>query len=156
MEKLIIIANLGRVRPVKFKSAGDDPLDQAHLVEVPGGAIELKIEPISGVVTDQAGRFRKGNWGERSGMSYGEEHEMMAEMERQALERLAATISGIVATEGFPPWRLILPQPVLPALLNMLTPEAHRALSKAEPGDLTKMPIAQLEKRLLSPRKTPT
>lgn len=154
MEKLIIIANTGRVRPVKFKAAGDDPLEKDHLVEVPGSTVDMRLEPIHEVVTDQAGRFpQSGTLDRRGGMSYGEEHRMIAEMERQALERVAETIAGMVAGEGYPAWRLIMPQPVLPALVGMLPPEVHRVMIEAMPGDLTKLPIAELERRLLNGQK---
>lgn len=154
MEKLIIIANLGRVRPVKFKPAGEDPVEQAHLVEVPGGKVEMRPGSLRTVVTDQAGRFSQSNApGVRGGMSYGEEHELKAELARQALQRVAGTIGEMVGREGCPAWRLIAPPTILPALLAILPTAAQRVLAETMTGDWTKLPLAELEKRLLYARK---
>ena len=98
MKKLIVIANLGRIRPVKFKPAGDDPQDQAHLFEDPGSTLEIRPQSIHEVVTDQAGRFRQsGPLNRQGGTSGGEEHHLKSELEHQALERVAGKIGEIVA-----------------------------------------------------------
>lgn len=151
MKKLIVIANLGRIRPVKYKPAGDDPQDQAHLFEEPGSTLELRPKLIHEVVTDQAGRFRQsGPLDRQGGMSAGEEHHLKAELEHQALERIAEKIGGIVAAAGYPAWQLVFPQDMLPSLLKVLPAEASRVLSGSLPGDLTKLPLAELEKRFLN------
>ena len=151
MQKLIVIANLGRVRPVKFKPAGEDPQDKAHLREVPGSSVELKPQSITEVVTDRVGRFRQSGPHDRlGGNSYGEEHHLKAELENQALERVAGTIGDIVAAAGYPAWRLVFPQELLPSLRRALPTAVALALSQVEAGDLTKLPLAQLEKRFLN------
>jgi hypothetical protein len=151
MEKLIIIANLGRVRPVKFKPAGDDPLDEAHLLEEPGSTVEMRPQSIHQAVTDSAGRFPQGGPADRlTGMSYGEEHHLEDELEKQALERVAGKIGEIVACAGYPVWRLVIPQEIMPSLLKALPPAAHKTLGGVMAGDLTKLPLPELEKRFLS------
>ena len=153
MEKLIIIANLGRVRPVKFRDAGEDPRERAHLVEVPGAMAEMRPESISEVVTDQAGRStQSGPVGMKSGMSYGEEHNLKTELDKQALGRIAAKIGSIVAAEGNPAWRLVVPQPILPSLVEILPPAARKSLAGTTAGDLTSLPLAELEKSFLHKR----
>jgi len=150
MEKLIVIANLGRVRPVKFREAGDNPRDRAHLFEDPGSTVEMRPQSVHQAVTDSAGRFPQGGPVDRlAGMSYGEEHHLEAELERQALERIAGKIGEIVAAEGYPAWRLVIPQEIMPSLLKALPSEAHKALSDVVAGDLTKLPLVDLEKRFL-------
>jgi hypothetical protein len=150
MENLIVIANLGRVRPVKFKPAGDDPLEEAHLLEEPGSTVEMRPHSIHQAVTDSAGRFPQGGPADRlTGMSYGEEHHLEAELKTQALERVAAKIGEIVACAGYPKWRLVIPQEIMPALLKALSPAAHKTLGGVVAGDLTKIPLADLEKRFL-------
>ena len=110
MENLIVIANLGRVRPVKFREAGNDPREKAHLVEIAGSTVEMRPKPISALVTDQAGRAtQSGPVDRKGGMSYGEEHNLKSELDKQALERIAAAVGKIVASEGNPPWRLVAP-----------------------------------------------
>ncbi|MEI7910047.1 MAG: host attachment protein [Verrucomicrobiota bacterium] len=151
MQKLIVIANLGRVRPVKFKPAGEDPQDKAHLCEVPGSTVELRPQSITQVVTDRVGRFRQsGSHEQQGGMSYGEEHHLQAELAHQALERIAGTIGDIVASAGYPAWRLVFPQELLPSLRKALPAAAALALSEVVTGDLTQLPLAELEKRFLN------
>ncbi len=151
MEKLVIIANLGRVRTLTFRAAGDDPLQKAHLVEAPGSTIDMRPQPIHAVVTDQAGRFSEGAAVDRKGgMSYGEELNLETELEKQALERIAKKVGEIVAEEGYPAWRLAIPQVILPSFLKALPAAARKALGETVTGDLTKLPLPELEKRFLN------
>jgi hypothetical protein len=151
METLIIIANLGRVRIVRFREAGENPQDRAHLYEDPASTVEMRPQLIHELVTDQAGRFtRSGPLDRKAGMSYGEELNLEKEIQKQALERIAGKIGEIVASEGHPAWRLVIPQEIMPGLLKNLSAAAHRALAGVEPGDLTKLPLAELEKRFLN------
>lgn len=150
MENLIIIANLGRVRALKFREPGLDPQEQAHFDEETGSPFEMRPELIADVVTDQAGRFpQSGPADQLAGMSYGEEHELEAELENRALNRIAGKIDEIVAAEGYPPWRLMATQDLLPRLKKTLSAAARESLVRTESGDLTKMPLAELEARLL-------
>ncbi len=150
MEKLIVIANLGRVRPVKFREAGDDPREKAHLVEVAGSMVEMRPEAIGDVVTDQAGRAtQSGPVDRKGGMSYGEEHNLKSELERQALGRIAAKIGQIVAAEANPAWRLVAPQTILESLVEGLPAAARKSLTDTVSGDLTSLPLPELEKRFL-------
>jgi hypothetical protein len=150
MEKLIMIANLGRVRALKFREPGFDPLEQAHFDEQPGSPIEMRQETINDVVTDQAGRFpQSGPVEQLEGMSYGEEHALVAELENRAVARIAGKIAELVAAEGCPPWRLMATRELLPRLEAALPADARKHLARTEVGDLTKMPLAEVEKRLL-------
>ena len=147
----MIIANLGRVRPVKFKDAGDDPRQKPHFHEDSGHTVELKTENLGEVVTDQAGKFPQGGpANQKGGMSYGEEHNLKSELEKQALQRVCAAIGEIVAREGFPAWNLVVPQPIMPRVLKGLPQGARDSLSNTIAGDLTHLPIAELEKRFLT------
>lgn len=151
MEKLIVITSLGRVRPLKFQKTDDDPLQPEHLVEEPDSLVEIKHEPLRSIVTDQAGRFSKsGPTGRRAGMSYGEDHNLRSDIESKALRRVADNVAKIVAREGHPDWRLIAPQAIMPELLRVLPAAARQSLAKSENGDLTKLPIGELEKRFIS------
>jgi len=154
MEKLIIIADRGRVRPVKVKPAGDDPQQKPHLIEESGSTVEMRPQSVHQAVTDHAGRFSQGGAvDQRTGMSYGEEHHLEEELETQALKRVAGKIGEIVASAGYPPWRLVVPQEILAALIDVLPPAAHRVLTDPVAGDWTKLPLAELEQRLFFPSK---
>jgi hypothetical protein len=153
MQTFIVIANLGRVRAVKYHKAGDDPQQKAHLVEEPGNIAELRPHAIHEVVTDHAGRFtQSGPLDRLGGMSYGEEHHLKDELETQALEAVAAEIDRRVAAEFHPLWRLVAPQPILAVLQKALAPETRATLVHAEPGDLTRLSLEDLEARFIPGR----
>ena len=150
MESLIILANLGRVRVLRYQKAGDIPQEKPHLVEAPDSTSELRPESVHEVVTDQAGRFtQSGELGRLGGMSCGEEHDLEAELEKKALHRIADRIGAVVADAGFPGWRLAAPSEILPALLEALPGEARKGLARSEPGDFTRASLADLETRFL-------
>jgi hypothetical protein len=150
MQPLILIANLGRVRSLTYHEAGADPQQKAHLVEAPGSVAELRPHAIHEVVTDHAGRFPQSGPVDRlAGMSYGEEHHLEDELERQALETVAAEIDRRVAAAAHPAWRLVAPQPILAALQKALAPATRATLAHAEPGDLTRLTLEDLEQRFI-------
>lgn len=151
MQKLLILANSGRVRFLVFKERGDDPLEKAHLLEGPGSPVEMRPAAIHATVTDHAGRFRQGGAaGHAAGMSYGEEYELEEQLETEALKRVAAKIDEIVSVAGYPSWQLVAPSTLLPGLRDALPPATLTVLAHSETGDLTKLPIADLEKRFLA------
>lgn len=150
MQKLLVLANSGRVRFLIFKKRGDDPQEQAHLLEAPGSPVEMRPKSIGQAVTDQAGRFRQGSAHTRGvGMSYGEEHDLAEHLESEALKRIAGKIDEIVAAAGYPLWQLFAPSTILAGLRQGLPDSSRRCLACCDAGDLTKLPLADLEKRLL-------
>jgi hypothetical protein len=150
MKKLIIATNLGRVRVLKFREAGEDPIEQDHLVESPGKSTETGVESVHETVTDQAGRFSRGAAvGFQTGMSHADEHNLELEIERSALKRVANRIERILETEGSPAWILAAPQTILARLKDSLPPSACRNLLAEVGADLTKTPLQDLEKRFL-------
>ena len=148
MKNLIVITDLGRVRVLKYQPGGDDPRDKDHLVEEASEELAGVGDPLRETVSDQAGQFAKtGTNG--AGMSSGEEHNLESEMERQALSRVATVVSSFVQAAGCPPWSLVAPQPILRRLTDELPKKCRDALSETVAGDLTKVPLAKLEKRFL-------
>lgn len=150
MKKLIIAANLGRIRVLKYRAAGEDPADQAHWLEEPDSFTEVHVDTIPEAVTDQAGRFGRGApVGYQTGMSYGEEHHLEREMERGALRKIAARIADILKGAGHPAWILAAPRPILVQLQQALPVPARKALVSAIGADLTQCRLKELEKRFL-------
>lgn len=148
MNKLIIAANLGQVRVLGFREAGDDPAEQRHLVEEFSESVKEHVGSIRETVTDQAGRFSQGgSVGLKTGMSYGEEHHLKAEMERQAIRKTASRIEAILAAKSHPPWILSAPQPILAKLLEALPPSATGRLVSSIGADLTRCPLGEMEQR---------
>lgn len=150
MNSLIIAVNLGKVRVLGIREAGDDPQEKRHLVEERSESVTDHVKSIHETVTDQSGRFRQGSpAGVKAGMSYGEEHELEAEIERQALQRTAGHIGRILAARNHPRWVLVAPRTMLARLLAVLPMATLDTLAKSVGGDLTSSPLIELEKRFL-------
>ena len=150
MKKLIIAANMGNLRVLKFRKAGDDPREKDHLVEEHTEGGTHHVMSIQETVTDQAGRFAKGSSVEmETGMSYGEEHHLKDEIDRNALKNTASRIESILEEEGNPDWILAAPQPILGKLTEALPPAARRNLSECVGADLTRVAIDEMEERFL-------
>jgi hypothetical protein len=150
MKKIIVAANLGQLRVLKYREAGEDPVEQKHLVEVPAESGKQHVKSIHETVTDQSGRFGRGtSVGLETGMSYGEEHNLKTEMERAALKHMAARIEDVLAEEGHPAWILAAPRTILARLEESLTAGARKSLTSSLGADLTRCPLAQMEERFL-------
>jgi hypothetical protein len=153
MKSLIVIANLGQVRVLKLRPAGDDPLQQEHLFEISSGNGKEPPKAIHEVVTDQSGRFGEGNAaGMRTGMSNGEHLKLEAELQRTAMLKIAGQITEAVEAEGSPSWMLVAPSTILASLKGALSPKAKKALGDTYSADLTRTPLRELEGRFLARR----
>lgn len=150
MKKLIIAANLGKVRVLKYRAAGEDPIEQDHLIEAPEASSEQHVDTIQEKVTDQAGRFGRGApAGFETGMSYGEGHNLAREMERGALKNIAARIERVLEAEGHPAWVLAAPQSILARLKDRLPAAASKTLVSDVGADLTQSQLEEMEERFL-------
>ncbi len=150
MARLIVIADLGRIRTLQVRGKSDDPQERSHLVKETNTSLDENLASRGDVVTDQSGRFAQGGAADRKGgMSYGEQHNLTAEMERKAIEHLAEKIGEIVAEHSHPSWILAAPQPILPRLQAALPKASSDRLSNTLGADLTKLPIAKLEQRFV-------
>jgi len=150
MKKLFILADLGRVRVVESKRDSELAGGRQHLAEMAEGAFDRITEPLSEVVTDQAGRFSQGQMaGAAGGMSYGEEHELENEMERQAIAAVAAHIDRVVAAAGPVGCVLAAPKSILNRLEAKLSAATRSSIRETIPADLTKATLRDLEGRFL-------
>lgn len=148
MNKFIISANLGQVRVLKYRTAGEDPAEQEHLLEEPAESAKEHVKSMQETVTDQSGRFGRGSQvGLATGMSNGEEHHLKAEMERNALKKIAARIESVLEAEGRPTWILAAPKSLLARLQKILSAAARKTLASTVGADLTRWPLAKMEER---------
>ncbi|QJE95328.1 host attachment protein [Luteolibacter luteus] len=153
MKSLIVIANLGQVRVLKLRPAGDDPLQQEHLFEITSGNGKEPPKAIHEVVTDQSGRFGEGNAaGMRTGMSNGEHLKLEAELQRTAMLKIASQIGEAVEAEGSPSWMLVAPSTIISGLKKSLSSKAQKTLGETYAADLTRTPLRELEGRFLARR----
>jgi hypothetical protein len=150
MKKLIIAANLGQVRVLKYREAGEDPIEQEHLVEEPLESAKEHVKSIHETVTSQSGRFGRGTpVGFETGMSYGEGNHLRAEIERNAMKKIAARIDAVLETEAHPSWTLAAPQAILAKLQEMLAGSSRSTLASTVGADLTRCPLPEMEERFL-------
>ena len=150
MKKLIIAANLGNLRVLKYREAGEDPVERDHLIEEEGESGKQHVKTIQETVTDQSGRFARGvPVGMETGMSYGDEHGLKAEIERGALKKMVARIECALSAEGYPAWILAAPQAILARLQEALPADARRNLLSSVGADLTRCPLSEMEARFL-------
>lgn len=148
MNDLILIADLGRLRVLKRRPAGDDPSEKEHLMEDASKGMEGHVASRGDVVTDQSGRFgHRDASSTHGGGSYGEQHNLDSELERKSLQQLADRIAVVVADEGQPAWTLAAPQSILGRLTDALPRECRKQLTNSIGADLTKEPLAKLEER---------
>ena len=151
MKKLIVIADLGRLRVLRVR---EDDLagGPIHLEELTDEVAKGSPERISDVVTDQQGRFGGGGGpsGRGPGATAGERHGLESEMERQSIVGLAGQIDAAVAgaADGGN-WVLVAPQPILKQLEEKLSPASRVHLHQRVAGDLTKQTLKALEKRFI-------
>ena len=140
MKKTIVLADRGRLRVLQV---ADDDLSggPVHLQELTDKVANKIPDQIADVVTDQLGRFGKDS---------GERHGLETEMDRQYLVNLAQQIdeavSGAIEDGG---WILAAPQTILKQLEAKLSAASRGRLIKTVPGDLTKLPLKELEKRFI-------
>ena len=150
MKKIIIAANLGNLRVLKYREAGEDPVEQEHLIDEPAESGKEHVSSIHETVTDQSGRFTRGGpVGLKAGMSQGEELNLKSEMERGALKRMAVRIAEVLGEEGHPAWVLAAPKSILTRLLEQLDARVRKTLLSTVGADLTRCPLAEMEARFL-------
>lgn len=145
-ERLLILTDLGMVRVLNFKEAGDDPQDRAHLVELSKEELE---SPIGASTTDGPGKFNRGfAAGEGEAMSHAET-KLDVEVEKRAIALVAKEISGVVTKLGCNSFMLAAPQEHLKRLVADLDAKSREKLVDSVGADLTKTSLKDLEKRFL-------
>ena len=120
MKKLLLITDLGRIRSLQFKKAGDDPAEKDHLVEHINRPISA---PKGQLVTDTSGKFNRGSAaGEGKAMSHASYGKLEEEMEKRSLEQVADEISSVVSNGNCHTFTLVAPKQILKRLTNTLPP----------------------------------
>jgi len=145
-ERLLILTDLGTVRVLNFKEAGDDPKDRAHLVEL---SKEELTSPRGAATTDEPGKFNRGfAAGEGEAMSHAET-KLDVEVEKRAIALVAKEISGVIAKLACNSFALAAPQEHLKRLVAEMDAKSREKLADSLGADLTKTSLKDLEKRFL-------
>lgn len=148
MNKIVIVADLGRVRV--FRLEKDSLEDKARWCasELESSPLDEVPERIQDEVSDQAGGFARGNAsGVPGGRSSGEEHNYQTEHEDRLIRGVAERISKIIDREKPNVWDLAAPQPICKRLQERLSSNAQECLKHVEGLDLTKETVKDIEKR---------
>lgn len=144
--RLLILTDLGTVRVLSFKGAGDDPRDRAHLVELSESELGA---PRGAVTTDQPGKFNRGfAAGAGEAMSHAET-KLDVEVEKRAITQVAREICAVVADLGSGNFILAAPQEHLKRLEAGMDAECRAKLRESVGADLTNATLKDLEKRFL-------
>ena len=145
-DRLLILTDLGMVRVLDFKGAGDDPRDLAHLTELSENELGA---PRGAVTTDGPGRFNRGSAaGNGEAMSHAET-KLDVEVEKRAIAQVAREICEVVANLDCNSFTLAAPQEHLKRLEAEMNADSRAKLTKSVGADLTKNSLKDLEKRFL-------
>ncbi len=136
-DRLLILTDLGMVRILKFKEAGDDPRDLAHLIELS----ENELEPPRGAeTTDGPGKFNRGfAAGNGEAMSHAET-KLDVEVEKRAIAHVAQEICEVVANLGCSRFTLAAPQEHLKRLEAEMDANCRNKLRESLGADLINSP----------------
>ncbi|MFD2256497.1 host attachment protein [Luteolibacter algae] len=145
-ERLLILTDLGTVRVLNFRKAGDDPRERAHLVELS----ENELGPPRGAITtDGPGKFNRGSAaGNGEAMSHAET-KLDVEVEKRAIAQVAKEICDVVAGLGCHSFVLAAPQEHLKRLEAEMNPTCREKLRDSVGADLSNTSLKDLEKRFL-------
>ncbi|MGE9267685.1 MAG: host attachment protein [Verrucomicrobiales bacterium] len=144
--RLLILTDLGTVRVLAFKEAGDDPRDRAHLVEL---SAEEIAPPRGAATTDSPGKFKRGAAaGNDEAMSHAET-KLDIEVEKRAIAQVAAEICEVVARLKCQKFVLAAPPEHLKRLEEEMPADCRQKMQASHRLDLTKISLKELEKRFL-------
>jgi hypothetical protein len=142
--KLVIVADLGLLRAYREVQGLGDRQPHLELIE------ELKPaaarEKLSDQVTDQAGRFPRGNGPANiaGDMSAGERLNLQAEQSRRALAQLAGKINTLLADETVLGCSLAASAPIHKQLLEAVDPKVRSKLGPVLASNLASTPAPEL------------
>lgn len=145
-DRLLILTDLGMVRVLNFRAAGDDPRDLAHLVELSENELGA---PRGAETTDGPGKFNRGSAaGSGEAMSHAET-KLDIEVEKRAIAQVAREICEVVAKLECSSFMLAAPQEHLKRLEAEMDTDSRGKLEESLGADLTKASLKDLEKRFL-------
>jgi hypothetical protein len=145
-DRLLILTDLGMVRVLNFREAGDDPRDLAHLMELSENELGA---PRGATTTDSPGKFNRGSAaGSGVAMSHAET-KLDVEVEKRAIAQVAKAICEVVANLGCNSFVLAAPQEHLKRLETEMNANCREKLGESLGADLTKSSLKELERRFL-------
>jgi Protein required for attachment to host cells len=137
--KLIIVADLGLLRAYrKVQDLGDR---EPHLELIEEIRPEAAHQKLSQQLTDQAGRFPKGNGASivAGDLSAGERLNLESEQERRLIRLLSDKINTLLADRAVTSCFLAAEAPIHKQLLDALSPQSRSKIRQVLASDLSKL-----------------
>lgn len=138
-DKLIVVADLGRVKAYRVTRDDMSPTSRLELVD------DVEMTDAHGKlldkITDKAGRF-PGNGTGPGGMSMGENHNLQLETDRRLLKQVADRINNLAKNERI--WYLAAVKEINPRVVESLNPTVRATMAKNISADLIKIPKEDL------------
>ena len=145
-DRLLVLTDLGTVRVLSFKQAGDDPKDLAHLIELSENDL---ASPRGAETTDNPGKFARGSAATDGQALSHAETKLDVEIEKRAIGQVAQEIGDIVSNSGCSKFILAAPQEHLKRMEAELDSDSGSKLEELVGADLTNVSLKDLEKRFL-------
>ncbi|MBB5351032.1 protein required for attachment to host cells [Haloferula luteola] len=142
MKRLLIVADLGRMKAYRISKDDDDPTTSPAFEDLKDIDLENRHSRVSDRFTYQAGRMSHGP----GGNSVGERHREQAEVEGNQLLAIAGHIDA-VAQGADETICLAAPKTILAKLRDSLSAGVRQRIVKDLPLDLVKVPKRELLQR---------
>jgi hypothetical protein len=142
-KRLLVVADLGRFRAYRWEA---DPAFSHPRLELIEEWETNMNHHLREEVTDQAGRFRKGN-GQMEGpaaLSDGEQHNLDLERRRRAMKTVAKRISELLETESVEGCYLAADSRINQPILDQIDIRARGRIEKNVSANLSKLSPAEL------------
>lgn len=142
MKRLLIVADLGRMKAYRITKNDDDPTTSPAFEDIKDVDLENRHSKVSERFTYQAGRMSHGV----GANSVGERHQEEAEAHSHQLRAIADQIDA-VAIGGDDEICLAAPKTIMAKLLELLNDKVRNRIIKNLPLDLVKLPKRELLQR---------
>jgi hypothetical protein len=144
-DKLILLADLGRLKA--FRLSRDEMTTTPRLDLIQDIQLVDAHGRLRDKVTDMAGRFPSGDSTNGAGMSIGENHNLMLDMERRLVKQIGAGINEVVERAGGGPWYFAAPSTINQRVLDELKPAVRASMAKNVSADLVNVETSELIER---------
>jgi hypothetical protein len=134
MKRIIITVDLGHFKAYKISKT---PMNRysATLIES-YDSIDAHGK-LGEKLSDQAGRFSRGEGQKGIAKGYGEPHNLKLDTEKKLITLIAKDINTLIAGEDCDRWNLAAPERINRQIIDKLHPEVKAKLDKTITADLT-------------------
>lgn len=99
---------------------------------------------LTDTLTDTAGRFRGGGGKDEVAKGYGEPHNLVSEIRRKLVKKIATDINDLIKKEDCKNWHFAAGDKINREIVDKLEPKVKTRLTKNITADLTNVPRAEI------------